>query len=300
MAIDWISEACDHRYDPQSGALITYLTCSPFDSINIYCEQPYTSPDGNRVAILRRLDAGFDGDWALLIADLTTLRLAPIETGGLEGFGNAAWSGKFLYTLRDGGQFRVDLETLGREAIKLPTKTSLKNMLLTVTPDQRQVIFPRGNDDSTATELVSLDLEAQEERVIAELPGEGYGHHQCNPIDGRDILVQHNRGPKSEPPVGEEGTTHFVIALDGSNRRDLPCGQPHTESSTGHSNFVANTGRVAWTGHFSATDKTLDPRYPHGNLFTAAPGDQAPKDVRGTRAPFYSCERVAVRPVLRV
>ena len=276
MAIDWISEACDHRYDPQSGALITYLTCSPFDSINIYCEQPYTSPDGNRVAILRRLDAGFDGDWALLIADLTTLRLAPIEPGGLEGFGNAAWSGKFLYTLRNGGQFRVDLETLERETIKLPTKTSLKDMLLTVTPDQRQVVFPRASSDATVTELVSLDLGAQRERVIAELPGDGYNHHQCNPIDGRDILIQNNRGVDSDPPGGAGSTTHFVIGIDGSNLRPLPCGPPYTESSTGHSNFVANTGRVAWTGHFSATEKTLDPRYPDGNLFTAAPGDRVP------------------------
>ena len=53
MPTQCAGEACDHRHDSESGALITYLTSSALTSINIYCEQPYTSPDGNRVASLR-------------------------------------------------------------------------------------------------------------------------------------------------------------------------------------------------------------------------------------------------------
>ena len=68
MPTQWAAEACDHRHDSESGALITYLTSSALTSINIYCEQPYTSPDGNRVAILRRQDVSFDPCWSLLLS----------------------------------------------------------------------------------------------------------------------------------------------------------------------------------------------------------------------------------------
>ncbi len=42
--------------DPDSGALVFRLTSMPLWSHNIYCEQPYGSPDGKRVLIGRTHD----------------------------------------------------------------------------------------------------------------------------------------------------------------------------------------------------------------------------------------------------
>ena len=39
--------------DPDSGALLYRITGAAAISHNIYCEQPYASPDGRRVAIIR-------------------------------------------------------------------------------------------------------------------------------------------------------------------------------------------------------------------------------------------------------
>lgn len=282
MSTQWAAEACDHRYDPASGALITYLTCSAMTSINVYCEQPYTSPDGNRVAILRRKDMSFDPGWSLLVADLTTLKLAMIERDWVQGIGNAAWSGQIIYSISDGRVFRLSLETLAKEEINLPSGTSLDDMSMSVSPDQRHIVLGCVVGSPPTGEIAIIDLETQTKRVILRHPELINPHLQFNPVHGRDILVQHNRGSKLaadgsvKSMAGVEGTTHFIIGRDGSNRRDLACGPPFTLSSTGHCSFVADTGRIAWTTHCNTSDTSLDPRYPQGNLFTVGPGDKTP------------------------
>ena len=282
MTTRWAAEACDHRYDHQSGALITYLTCSAMTSINVYCEQPYTSPDGNRVAILRRRDMSFDPCWSLLVADLTTLKVVMIAPDCVQGIGNAAWSGLLLYSTNDHRLFRLDLETLVNEELSLPPESSLPDMTVSVSPDQRYIALGRIVGSPPTGEIAVIDLETQTQSVILRHPELVNPHLQFNPIHGRDILLQHNRGSKLaadgsiESITGAEGTTHFIIGRDGSNRRDLACGPPHTLSSTGHCNFVADTGRIAWTTHCSTSDSSLDPRYPQGNLFTVGPGEPAP------------------------
>ena len=137
MSTRWAAEACDRRYDPESGALVTQLTSSAASSINIYCEQPYTSPDGNRVAILRRYDVSFDRTWRLLVADLTTLHLALIEPGGVVGVCNAAWSGLLHYSMEDGSLRRVDLQTLHVEPVPVPPEADLRDRGASVSPDHR-------------------------------------------------------------------------------------------------------------------------------------------------------------------
>jgi hypothetical protein len=281
--VRWAAEACDHRHDPASSALITYLTCSALTSINIYCEQPYTSADGNRVAILRRRDMSFDRNWSLLVADLTTLKLGMVEQDCVRGIGNAAWSGMILYSTDEGLVRRLNLLSLETEELSLPSGgMHFVDMSVSVSPDQRYLAIGRVTGTPPTGQIVVIDLETQTECVILEHPELVNSHLQFNPRHGRDILIQHNRGSKLaadgtvESLAGAEGTTHFIISRDGSNRRDLACGPPFTLSSTGHSNFVADTGRIAWTTHVSTSDSSLDPRYPEGNLFTVGPDDSTP------------------------
>lgn len=281
MPTEWAAEACDRARDPQSGALLTQLTSSSMGSINIYCEQPYTAPDGNRIALLRKNDVSFDPGWRLIIADLTRLKLTMIEADGVTGIGNAAWSGQLHYMKTDGTLWRVNLETLEKTPLKVPKDVDLRNRGMSVSPNQRDIVYFRYAKGPTV-ELLLVDLEAQTQRVIFEHPEIVNAHVQFNPVHGEQILVQHNRGSKLrddlsiERIVGPEGTTHFVVDIDGGNMTPLPAGPPHTGPSTGHSNWVADTGRLCWAAHWDHATWQLSDLNKGGNIHTALPGDAKP------------------------
>lgn len=293
MAVDvkWASEACDRRYDPESGALIVQMTSAAAHSINIYCEQPYSSPDGNRVAILRAKDFSFDESWMLLVGDLRRKHLTLIEPLGVTGVCNAAWSGILHYSTADGRLFRVSLDTFEKELVPLGFDPELGGRGSSVSPDQRYVVS-RAILPGPVPALEILDLEGREQRVIYQHPEIVNPHVQFNPVTGKDLLVQHNRGSSLSPKghiarvVGEQGTTHFLIDREGGNFRSLALGPPYSGPSTGHSNFVADTGRVACTTGWDLETWELDERLPEGNLITAAPGDEGPKVFRAPEHRF--------------
>src|SRR5690606_25050457 len=99
MPVTWQSEACDQPPDPASGAMIVRLTQAARHSINIYQEQPYSSPDGNRVAIMRSEAA--DPRFAvhdLYVADLRTYRIQELDRHCRNYFiATSAWSGILYY-----------------------------------------------------------------------------------------------------------------------------------------------------------------------------------------------------------
>ena len=76
-----------------------------------------------------------------------------------------------------------------------------------------------------------------------------------------------------------QGTTLYVLDLDGKNKRYLPVGQPITAGATGHECFLGDTGRVLFSVGWKMPDLynlTHDDRFPKGNIFTARPGDEKP------------------------
>ncbi len=124
-------------------------------------------------------------------------------------------------------------------------------------------------------------------------------HLQFDPVNGELLLVQHNRGSKMTADgqitknAGEQGTTLFAITKDGKQKIDLPAGPPVTSTITGHEAFIADTGKVAFTAHWSdmLNAGPLDDRFPEGNLFVASPGDEKPHCVK---APEHRFNHVAV------
>ncbi|MFA0776786.1 MAG: hypothetical protein PVTTEEND_000500 [Candidatus Fervidibacter sp.] len=78
-------------------------------------------------------------------------------------------------------------------------------------------------------------------------------HLQFEPSEGKDILVQWNRGGIVDEAgnivrlVGEEGATLYVIDIDGKNFRPLPVGKPFTQPITGHECWVGATKQVLLT-----------------------------------------------------
>jgi hypothetical protein len=95
-------------------------------------------------------------------------------------------------------------------------------------------------------------------------------HPQYEPREGRDILVQLNRGSvidedeNIEQLVGEEGATLYVIDAEGGNLRYLPVGKPFTGPVTGHECWVGGTGEVILT--------VSEP--PGGAVYLLKPGDE--------------------------
>lgn len=282
MTREWFTEACDQQPDPESGARITRLTSAVCINSNVYCEQPYCSKDGNRVAVMRQDGMGLDLGGALMVADLRTLHSAVIERSIDLDPCTSAWSG-FLYYLRHGEELiRFCLDTLTKEivadCITLPVNCHIQS----VSPDLRYCIAQAVLPGPTMG-VLRIDLEGGGWDVIFEHPEITNSHLQYNPVNGRDILVQHNRGSRMAADGtilkrgdAELGATLMVIDGEGGNCRKLPAGPPHTAGCTGHECFVADTGKVAFTVNATGPNRELDSRYPEGNLFTAGPGDAEP------------------------
>ncbi len=292
MTIRWCGEACDLIHDPVSGALITRLTCSIMNNINIYCEQPYTSPDGKRIAYTRSY--GPDPripPYQLCVADIEKLKVAMIEPV-VSSFlvATSAWSGKIYYLRPNGELIRVDISTLEKDIVITHWNIPGSMCFDTVSPDHRYLVGVK-RTETGGSEIVRIDLVEKQWVVIFEHE-EILGHVQFNPVSGKDILVQHNRHQKLKSDgmrIGsketEEFTTHFIIDCEGKNFRQLKVGPPYTAGSTGHSGWIADTRKIGLTVRWpamsedepSARFKPIHhPLHPQGNFISIGPQDEKP------------------------
>ena len=290
MPTEWWQESCDLHTDPVSGARVVQLTSAAMISNNIYGEQPYTSPDGKRVIIARCHDFCFDEVGSLLVHELDTLRITMVEreSVGPRGVFNAAWSGLCYYWTPQRELVRISLMTLEKDVVYVEKDPDVALASNSVSPDQRYVIGQDKRLDGPGApvfQIVRLDLETGTRDVILEHPEIVNPHLQFNPVHGRQILVQNDRGIRmaadgaTEHRATEEGTTLFVIDADGSNLQYVPVGQPITASCTGHECFIGDTGQVLFSAHWvaaSADDWSHDSRHKAGNIMTACPGDEQP------------------------
>jgi len=296
----WNAEACDLHHDTSSGALITRLTTALKVNINIYCEQPYGTPDGKRIAMIRSQEADprmppFD----LCVIDLETLKLGVLERNCQSVFvGTVSWSG-MIYYLNDRFELiRVSLDTLEKEVMLTHWPLPDDFVLQSVTADHRYLIGVMSRPDYTSV-MVRIDMVEKKVEVIYEHP-EVLTHLQCHPTNPTEIMVQLNRGfgvddmGKTRPIENSPGgATHFFVDINGGNVRPLPIGPPITMSSSGHSAWVAETGRMAFSTHWNDMGHAgpLDDRYPEGNVFTAAPGEEKP---RVFVMPEHRCNHMSV------
>ncbi len=301
MTLDWMSEACDLPAEPATGTFITRLTSAVMSNINIYCEQPYTSPDGRRIAILRSpyADPRMPPS-ELCVIDLQTLRLALVEREVQSIFvATAGYSGLLHYLDGQRRLVRFNLATLERD-ILFPWTLPAKMVLDTSTPDGRYLIGALPEPDFH-TALVRVDLRDGSIETLYRCP-EILCHVQANPVHGRTLLVQHNRGQsrnhewiprKTETPF--KGATHFILDLETGTPRPLAIGEPFTSGTTGHSSWLAGTDRIGVSVSYGwkdvRTPGALDARFPGGNFFTVGPDDPAP---RGFPAPDHRFNHVNV------
>ena len=148
---------------------------------------------------------------------------------------------------------RLNLKTLELdETVELDACPRYRWPICTIPPDERYFVSNlRVNRDTWG--LFRVDLTNGQWSVFHEHKDICNPHPQFEPSQGRDILVQHNRGCDVDPEenftllVGEEGATLYVIDRDGGNYRPLPVGRPHTGPVSGHECWVGTSGKIILT-----------------------------------------------------
>jgi len=269
-----LRESADWGTDPDSGARIIRLTTSVAISHNIYCEQPYGSPDGRRLIIFRTADSLLP-HCQLLIIDLeardTTLVEADVPS---ESVGHVSWGEWVYYPMHDGSLRRVSLMTLAREEVlpvgSIPAFPAC--WIDSISSDDRYVIAIESDGDSYVTS--AIDLHSGDRHVLADGPENRNPHPQMSLDDPARLLYQMIVEPKT---TGEPLRVVLNVRdLVGGEPSRLPIGDPWTAESSGHMAWIANTGRVACAVSFDRENRCHDPRHPEGNLVYVAPGDERP------------------------
>jgi len=292
----WSKECIYRERYPATGSQVVQLTSAPYISTSIYCEQPYCTGDGRRLALMRGLYAHGWGPDELWVYDLERMRLTMIEREtSIRGAACAAYSGHFYYVARRGDRkvlVHLSLDSLETESVFELSDVPGLRTIGTVSPDLRyyvNLVVPAPG----RCQLVRLDLREKTWKVIYEQCDIINPHPQFEPSKGGDILVQHNRGGLLDESgsvvrsVGEEGATLFVINCEGGNFRPLPVGKPHTNPVTGHECWIGKTGEVVLTISGSAEDALL-----RGNVLAAGSGAEKARIVsRGYHLGHISASR---------
>ena len=291
MAIRWEAEACDLGPDPETGAWITRMTSTVMSNINIYYEQPYGTPDGRRFAYLRApsADPRRPPGQQLCVGDIETLRVCLIDDQVCSNMvATSSWSGKVLYLRANGELILVDLTTLDKQIALTHWPLPMNAVVASVSPDMRYLASSFQDHEFTFN-LARIDLH-NGQVVMIYRHNDIHGHIQINHVNGREIVLQRNRGQRVNhlgrrryEPTEHAGATHVLIDIDGGNERQLQLGEPWTAESTGHASWVAGTGRVAvpvQTVHGIQVGPEKDrkpveqdPRHPEGNFIVAGPGE---------------------------
>jgi len=122
-------------------------------------------------------------------------------------------------------------------------------------------------------------------------------HTQFEPTEGKEIMVQHNRGCEFLPDgtrvklVSEAGATEYLVDITDGTVTRLEVGPPYTAGITGHEVWTAGTGEILMS--VGAEGEYMSEK---GNLIKVR---AAPNRFQGI--PVQSCRNFALRrlPFLR-
>ena len=281
-------EGCDLGRDPSSRQAIVRLTSAAIMSNLIYCEQPYGSPDGKRIAMIRTSDL-FNQSYKLIIGDLDTFKLTLIEPSVTANIGHTAWGEWLYYVTHERALRRVSMTTLEKQPVLAEGKWPEGFWIASITPDGKTALchtclIDRYNPPA----LTTVDLKTGKHRVIFQDPININPHAQIEyskPAGDRTrILYQ---------LVGNGGVPVFMSDLDGKNRAQVPLGKPWSSESSGHMAFVPHvsgnpfSGKVACAMDWDHATRKHDPRHPKGNLLIAGAGDKQPAVFAAPEHGFY-------------
>ena len=302
-SIEWADHSCKVPPDPYSGAALTRYFGNVF-----YCEEPRTSPDGKRL---------FFGGWnatnkcgTLMVLDLETGLDTLVRDPACLFFNSGYSDYIYLWPGLTDPEHPHLIQRLCLSTMKIEPVVTLRDP-----PVQQSFVYdnkPRGKGGepcffASASPkgdffiymitrprtcwLIRADLKTGRCEKIFEHPEIVNAHLQVEPYTGSDIFIQHNLNSRVDDQgaaVRGSPTTPVILGADGTNKRDLAIGEPLTHGSSGHTAWIANTGRVAIAVDWIHNDKmrpdmppdwSTDPRHPGVSLFTVGPGEKKPTPI---------------------
>lgn len=285
-------ECCDLGYEPLSGARLIRLTTSALISNLIYCEQPYGSPDGKRIALMRAADFSFGETRSLLLADLERRSLHLVEKEFLYRyyFGHTAW-GEWLYYVNGANDLmRISLLSFAKERVSnnpLPPGANIDS----ITPDGRYLIGWSPATSDAGPPIVRYDTHTGEQQVIFTDIENNNPHLQVEWATGTRLVMQLVYGVRRMGQgLGEgaiRGVGLLVMDIDGGNLRELPLSRHWTAQSSGHMAWIADMGKVACCVEWNRGERKHDARHPQGNLAIAGADDKDPFIFTAPEHAFY-------------
>ena len=250
-------ESLRPRIFAESGAKVIQLTSAALIHTHIYPEAPIFTPD-SRYFIYNRFEA-LDGPNSFWLCDVQTHRLQRLTEPDEEAVTGPVMAphGEWMVYLHvrtptELALKRLDLHTRERTVVAVLTGYRRPYPLGTISRDGRWYVTGVWLPDGEFG-LVRVDLQDGTHKVIHQDPEILNPHMQFEPGQGRDLLVQYNRGGHLDEAgnivrlVGDQGATFYIIDYEGQNRRDLAIGKPHSAPVQGHQCWIGSTGRILST-----------------------------------------------------
>jgi len=258
--------------DPDSGAGISQLTHDERPTDDIYGEQPYSPPQGNRIAVGHAAWNKLEGGISIL--DLTDGSLHPVVTTTPRFPAFHAWGDYLYYQETVGDKLilrRCHYQTLVKEDVAELPQAEGRFSYGTMSQDHRYYavsVHPEGG----GSKVMLFDLKTGERRTLAQRQDYHFKHEQFS-MDGRNrVLIQANKMPDvKEVHLG-------ALEVDREGIRWFAADRPHTPRPTGHEAWVGKSERILFS---TASDKDSE-----GNMWTAGLGDAAPVLVSKTPIRF--------------
>ncbi len=271
-----------------TGSEIWQVTTQRFQQSNIYCELPYCSDD-SRYFVYERKNPRLTGNnkTELMAVEIGTWKQHLSDVAiGVSGSA-ISHHGVFYYLKHTADRalslMRADLsEGRPRSVFQMEQEQRVVSMG-TVSPNGRYYAWGKRIDNEYKRfAILLIDLEKQTTTIIDEDPYIFNPHPQFEPLDGEQLLIQHNRGGtfypdgKLEQLVGPEGATLYLLSLSDGRRTNLHVGTPYTTAVTGHQAWIGETRQILLT--VSARD---DYSPEEGNLLAVRADESARVVARG-------------------
>ena len=261
-----------------NGVVIHQATDEETDKCNIYCEYPWCPPDSHCFVYVRHAPDHAPNSSEFIACDFGTWEkhLVGYGTGGH----TMANRGRFYYKrVDDAGTHefvRCDLETDESQVIELPDGVP-RSASFAISAGERYLAFSKSlSFDPQLFGVGIADLQTGECDIIHEDPWICNTHLQFEPAEGRQLMVQHNRGCVFAPDgtrevlCGMEGCTLFLLDVPGGQVTRLQVGPPYTASLSGHETWLGDTGELIATLNYLE-----DYDYGKGRVVGVRPGQPA-------------------------
>ena len=264
--------------DSESGACVYQLTDGPRPVDNIYGEQPYSSPQSNRIAV--RFYAEGDQDGGLSLLDLEDGSLHPVQEQMPRFPAFHAWGDHLYYQEAVGDELllkRCHYQSLEKtDMVRLPTGEG-RFSYGTVSPDGHWYAASVHREDKSC-QILLVDLHDGSVESLVDTDEWHLKHEQFSRDGANHILIQANSPDVSQVHLG-------VLAVDRTGIEWLPVDRPHTPRPTGHEAWVGTSGRVFLSTAFDEGNPT--------NIWTAGLDSPVPSAacVSGLRFGHISVSR---------